>query len=48
MTDKLFMECTTVFIEVQGQKITVQQFASPYDTKPIGTYDCKNGKCTKI
>lgn len=48
MTSKLFMECSTVFVEVQGQKITVQQFASPYDTKPIGTYDCNNGKCTKV
>jgi len=48
MTDKLFMECATVFIEVQGDKITVQQFASPYDTKPVATYHCTNGKCTEI
>jgi ABC-type branched-subunit amino acid transport system substrate-binding protein len=47
MTKQRFMECATVFIVVKGKQVTVQQFATPYDTTPAATYDCVNGKCTK-
>lgn len=47
MTKQLFMQCQTVSIEVQGKKVTVSAFASPYSSQPIGVYNCVKGVCTK-
>jgi branched-chain amino acid transport system substrate-binding protein len=40
VTSKQFVQCETEFLVVQGPKVTVETFATPYDTKPKATYTC--------
>lgn len=49
MTKQLFMQCETETLIVKGKNVTVETFATPYDTQPDGVFACTAGKalCTK-
>lgn len=47
MVKQRYMKCETVFIEVQGKKVTVSSFSGPYTAKPTAVYNCAKGVCTK-